>query len=302
MNGDGHLDVLSGSYSHMAQPMAGLFQVLWGSEDGFQVAEALTGIDDEPLIIESTNFVDSISTRPFAADIDADGDLDLVVGTFAGSFYLFKGENGSFQQKATKIKAGTRTLNAGAHSDPFLVDWDSDGDLDLLSGNSYGRVAISINSGTAQEADFGKFQTLIKGPKVSRETVFGDKHINRPMASSRIWVEDFNGDGKLDILVGDSLTITHPADGLEEDEALEKMQEWDAELAELMKKYQPLMMQSAKSATQSNMQESEEESHSKLSQEDQMQEYQETINKHYEARQEILREDRTGYVWVYYQK
>ena len=52
LNGDGFSDILSGSYSRMEQPMAGLFQVLWGKADRtFQPAEALKGTDDEPLLI-----------------------------------------------------------------------------------------------------------------------------------------------------------------------------------------------------------------------------------------------------------
>jgi|TARA_B110000305_G_scaffold100923_1_gene113582 hypothetical protein len=36
LNGGGYLDILSGSYSaRQIKGMAGLFQVLWGSEDGF---------------------------------------------------------------------------------------------------------------------------------------------------------------------------------------------------------------------------------------------------------------------------
>ena len=35
---------------------------------------------------------ENICTRPFAVDWDADGQLDLVVGNFAGTFYWFKGK------------------------------------------------------------------------------------------------------------------------------------------------------------------------------------------------------------------
>ncbi|NJN14803.1 MAG: hypothetical protein HC813_04155 [Planctomycetes bacterium] len=34
LNGDGNIDILSGSYSRQDRDMAGLFQVLWGREDG----------------------------------------------------------------------------------------------------------------------------------------------------------------------------------------------------------------------------------------------------------------------------
>jgi len=93
LNNDGHRDILSGSYSRMEQPMAGLFQVLWGQPvGGFKQSAVLNGTDRKPLIIPilgGTDQTENICTRPVAVDWDGDGDLDLVVGNFAGSFYVF---------------------------------------------------------------------------------------------------------------------------------------------------------------------------------------------------------------------
>jgi hypothetical protein len=48
LDGDGHLDILSGSYSRMDKDMAGLIQVLYGKGDGtFRKAEVLKGTDGD---------------------------------------------------------------------------------------------------------------------------------------------------------------------------------------------------------------------------------------------------------------
>jgi hypothetical protein len=225
LDGDGRCDILSGSYSRQDKSMAGLFQVLWGQRDGtFKKATTLTGTDGKPLIIpvegdeQDVNIlVKKICTRPFAVDWDGDGHLDLVVGNFGGTFYLFKGEGkGKFLPKPEEMKAAEKPLQVqGHHSDPFVVDWDGDGDLDLLSGSSEGGVQWAENrAGTGNPPQLAPFQTLIERtrPSESGQGSLREKDLKGPQGCTRIWVDDVNSDGKLDILVGDCLTLT-PSNG-----------------------------------------------------------------------------------------
>ena len=213
---DGVNDILSGSYSRMKDGMAGLFQVLKGKPDGtFKAATALLGIDGEPLIIpieSRQQQTENICTRPTAVDWDGDGDLDLVVGNFAGSFYLFNGKGkGEFFPKPEPILVGDSPLKiTGAHSsDPFVVDWDNDGDLDLVSGSSNGGVQWSENqAGAGKKPELTNFKTLIDAaPRTASSMFVNESELSGPTQSTRVWVDDVNLDGKLDILVGDSVTL-----------------------------------------------------------------------------------------------
>jgi hypothetical protein len=267
--------------------MAGLFQVLRGKADGtFHKAEVLKGTDGEPLIIPAKGddqLTEKICTRPFAVDWDGDGHLDLVVGNFAGTFYWFKGEGkGKFLPKPEAIKTGGKPLRIeGHHSDPFVIDWDSDGDLDLLSGSSSGGVQWAENqSGKGRVPELRSFQALIKpGRAVAYGQLIGENELTGPTASTRIWVADVNGDGKLDVLVGDSVTLTAPAKGVSAEEFKKKHAAWQSAVTTASKEMSSQTTDEAKRTKA-----------------------REEFSKLYQQRNEFMKEEMTGFVWLYLQK
>lgn len=289
IDGDGHRDILSGSYSRMQKKMAGLFQVLYGKADGtFRKAEALQGTDGEPLIIpaDEATIVEAICTRPFAIDWNGDDRLDLVVGNFAGSFYLFKGEGqGKFQPQPELLKTGDEPLHVeGHHSDPFAIDWDGDGDLDLLSGSANGGVQWAENSaGAGKPPKLRPFRMLIEPDRSMQAIQFGqplsEDELTGPANATRVWVADVNEDGKLDLLVGDTVTLVAPANGLSAEAFKQEFADW-----------QEALNAASKAASAASAEDSQRaEARSKLS-------------KLYRQRSEFMQEDRTGFVWLYLQK
>jgi len=101
------------------------------------------------LVIEGGGMRGVVSAAMTAAldDLGYAGCFDLVVGTFPGSFSLFNGQrDGKFLPKPDEMKAGDQPLRIeGNHGDPFVIDWDGDGDLDILSGSSEGGVQWAEN-------------------------------------------------------------------------------------------------------------------------------------------------------------
>jgi FG-GAP-like repeat len=286
LDDDGQRDILSGPYSRMEQSMAGLFQFLKGQSGGtFQKAEVLNGTDGKPLIIpvEGENWIENICTRPFAIDWDGDKNLDLVVGNFAGKFYLFKGKGkGQFLPEPQQLKVDNEPLKIdGHHSDPFVIDWDGDGDLDLLSGSSEGGVQWAENRvGPGKAPQLQPFRSLIQhDPQVEYGQILHEEDLKGPGGSTRIWVDDINSDGKLDLLVGDLTTLISPADKVSEAEFKQKFADWQKAVAETSKQL-----------------------NSTTEDENQQKEAHERFQKLYSERSKFMKEDRTGFVWLYLQK
>ncbi len=282
LNGDGKLDILSGSYSRQDKDMAGLFQVLWGTGDGaWTKAQVLDGTDGEPLIMpRGGELTDRICTRPFAVDYDGDGKLDIVSGNFSGTFSLFRGEGeGKFAPESTWLEGDEGPLQVDHHGDPFFVDWDGDGDLDLLSGASAGGVFLFRNVGDRTVPKWGARQTLLEpaghgiGLNGGDGPSFGDAHCKAPAGSTRVWVDDVDGDGRLDLLVGDQVTLLHVAKGVDEADARTRYAAWQQKQSEFLQQPQP-------------------------DGEEGIKKWQQQYTALEKERDQFAREERTGFVWL----
>ncbi|MEL7537695.1 MAG: VCBS repeat-containing protein [Pseudomonadota bacterium] len=129
-----------------------------------------------------------------AADVDADGDLDLALAIEFGLPALLRNDgNGVFSSTAADVPAGD-----GDNEDVLLADFDGDGDLDLFAAHEDDGVhALLLNDGSG---------------------VFSDASNRIPVQSIANAAEttDVNGDGRLDILLGNrggNLLLLGQADG-----------------------------------------------------------------------------------------
>jgi hypothetical protein len=81
-------------------------------------------------------------SSPSCLDVDGDGDIDCVVGYADGSCVLFKNQG---TQSVPDFELSEIDLFSGSYfgetmASPFLYDFDSDGDIDVMVGYSGGKV------------------------------------------------------------------------------------------------------------------------------------------------------------------
>ncbi len=136
---------------------------------------------------------------PNMEDFDGDGDLDLICGEFLDRLTWF--ENTGTREKP--VFAGGRFLtNASGVIKmdlemiiPSAVDWDKDGDVDLVVGDEDGRVAFIENSGTT-EAGMPVFESPVYFRQKAAHVKFG--------ALATPYSTDWDDDGDEDLIAGNS--------------------------------------------------------------------------------------------------
>lgn len=140
---------------------------------------------------------------PVFGDLDADGDLDLLVGGFNGRMAYLENTGSATSPEFVLREQRFGDIDAGQYAKPTLADLDGDGDLDLALGESNGRVFLYRNTGSPQSP---AFTTASNGTPGDTDLAFRDA-IGLPddvgQESSPAFA-DLDGDGDLDALLGSS--------------------------------------------------------------------------------------------------
>jgi hypothetical protein len=108
--------------------------------------------------------VDSFSV-PALADLDRDGDLDMVSGCYEGILYYFENTGTSRIPRFTARTGAANPfddIDVGSLSDPALADLDGDGDVDLVVGEGYydGLLRYFENTDPGPQSGFPAWQKL----------------------------------------------------------------------------------------------------------------------------------------------
>ncbi|MDP4267133.1 MAG: T9SS type A sorting domain-containing protein [Bacteroidota bacterium] len=89
------------------------------------------------------------SIYPAFADLDGDGDIDMLIGNSNGNLLYFENIAGKGNPPSyVLINSKYQNINAGSYSTPQIIDLDRDGLPDLLVGCKKGTIYYYRNTGT----------------------------------------------------------------------------------------------------------------------------------------------------------
>jgi len=173
LNGDGIPDLITGGYS-------GLFYFV--GEEGVA-----------PLYTEQPGFFDNLNLGhypvPDLADVDGDGDLDLLVGfSESGEVRLYK-NTGSPTEPSFDPSQMTSLIDVGLYAYPVFCDFDSDGDFDIFIGRDLHGFVYLQNNGSPTEPLWETNNSLFAGLGMATYWNSGD-------------LADLSGNGLYDLVFG----------------------------------------------------------------------------------------------------
>lgn len=148
-----------------------------------------------PQFVEDNSIVVGIAdigrnSYPTFADLDNDGDYDLLLGRDLSTFVCYR-NNGSPQQPVWQIQSTwfASTENQRYWKNPSLIDIDNDGDFDLIYGTDNGTLYFYKNNGTAQSPLYQYQSDQFRVIKIDGN-------------SSTVSFADFDNDGDYDMISG----------------------------------------------------------------------------------------------------
>jgi len=191
LDGDGRTDIISGSWP------GEIYFFRRNSDGAFAAGQKVKDRDGKEINVGS-------ASSAFAVDWDGNGTVDLLVGNVLGEVYFIPNEGKKEPAFGIprRLEAAEQPIKVNGDAAPVAADWDGDSKLDLILGAENGSVVWHRNGSSAREPQLEAARPLIgESPAQWR----GDDQIKPGDWGLRVkpCVVDWDGDGRLDLLLGD---------------------------------------------------------------------------------------------------
>ncbi|HEU4827680.1 MAG TPA: FG-GAP-like repeat-containing protein [Gemmatimonadales bacterium] len=178
LDADGDLDMLVGNKIEPEGEVAGLYLL---ENVGSAKAPAFRVRSQLPV-------APGYHYAPALGDLDADGDADLVLGTWRDALLFYRNDGSRTSPRFVLADSMLARLTRGSHATPTLGDLDGDGDLDLFVGEASGAINQYRNDGNRSAPRFTLVTDAWNGLQEGRRTA--------PRLA------DVDGDEDLDLVIG----------------------------------------------------------------------------------------------------
>jgi hypothetical protein len=185
LDGDGNYDLLVGIGESFVP----------GPDPGLTLGFRNIGTAELPIFELDATLVAGIpdvglNSYPALADIDGDGDYDLLLGRDGGALYYYKNTGTINNPVWTREFTTFASVESSTYwKNPTFVDLDYDGDLDLVYGQSTGILYVYRNNGTPTNPLFQLYPDYFKVIKLDG-------------SGGTASLADFDGDGDYDLISG----------------------------------------------------------------------------------------------------
>jgi len=179
IDADGDLDLLVGSKIDAATGSHPALHVY--RNEGSPTAPRFQELD--PL-----KLAEAYNLSPAAGDLDDDGDIDLVMGTWNHDLLFLRNEGTAQVPRWVQDPAAAIKPPRASHLAPTLGDIDGDGDLDLIAGQASGTLLFYRNTGSRRDPKFELVTDRLDDLRAGRR--------------STPTLVDVDGDGLLDLVIG----------------------------------------------------------------------------------------------------
>jgi hypothetical protein len=155
IDGDGDQDILAGNFGYFLAGGDYLPRISWIENLGID-SDSMPHFQIRDLNFIALDPLDEIKNgvRCAFGDLDDDLDLDAIVIFADGSTHYFENQGDAQNPEFVLLEEDFQEINVGKFVHPQLLDFDRDGDLDLILGERNGNLNFMRNIGSASNPVF----------------------------------------------------------------------------------------------------------------------------------------------------